>query len=135
MVKFIPIEPEDISDFRESHRGRVSYPLLKSFLETGLPLVQLDRTGMQQSVQSLYSSLSAYVRSHNLPVKIFQRKGQIFLMRLDTDSEGNTLLSADEAMAGEFGTDREDNTPVADARPITPDEVANRFKEAMDPTR
>lgn len=88
MVKFIDVDPDDVPNFRESHRGRVSYPILKSFLETGKPLVQLDRTGVQQSLQSLNSSLGAYIRSHNLPVKLFTRRGEIFFARTDLDESG-----------------------------------------------
>jgi hypothetical protein len=89
MVKFVPVDPDEVPNFRESHRGRVSYPILKSFLETGMVLVKLDRTGIQQSLQSLNSSLGAYIRNHGLPVKIFNRMGEIYLMRLDADEEGN----------------------------------------------
>ena len=48
MVKFIDIDPDEIPRFSEGRRGRVSYPILKSFLETGKILVMLDRTGIQQ---------------------------------------------------------------------------------------
>ena len=89
MVKFVPVDPDEIPNFRESHRGRVSYPILKSFLETGITVAKLDRTGIQQSLQSLNSSLGAYIRNHELPVKIFNRMGEIYLMRLDTDETGN----------------------------------------------
>ena len=87
MVQFIQVSPEDIDvlNFRESHRGRVSYPILKSFLETGMELAQLDRTGMQQSLQSLTSALGSYIRSHELPIKLFMRRGEIFFARTDID--------------------------------------------------
>lgn len=85
MVQFLEVDPEDVPNFRESHRGRVSYPILKSFLETGMPLAQLDRTGIQQSLQSLSSSLGAYIRNHGLPLKLFMRRGEIYLARLDID--------------------------------------------------
>lgn len=88
MVKFIEVDPDQIPNFRESHRGRVSYPILKSFLETGKVLVQLDRTGIQQSLQSLNSSLNAYIRNHNLPIKLFTRQGEIYLARTDTNDDG-----------------------------------------------
>ncbi len=88
MVKFVEVDPDEVPNFRESHRGRVSYPILKSFLETGMTLVKLDRTGVQQSLQSLNSSLGAYVRNHELPVKIFNRMGEIYLMRTDTGEDG-----------------------------------------------
>lgn len=84
-MKLVPVDPKDFPEFREGRRGRVSYPLLKSFLETAMPLAMLDRTGMQQSLQSLTSSIGAYIRSHNLPIKLLTRSGQIYLARTDVD--------------------------------------------------
>lgn len=91
MVKFVPVAPDEIDNIRDGRRGRVSYPILKSFLETNLPLAKLDRTGIQQSLMSLNSCLTAYIRNHGLPIKIFQRRGEIYLMRLDLDDKGNPL--------------------------------------------
>jgi hypothetical protein len=90
-MKFIPVDPRDMIDFRETHRGRVSYPILKGFLETGIFLAKVDRTGIPRTASSLYSSLSAYARSHEIPVKCLLRKNDIFLMRLDVDAEGNPI--------------------------------------------
>ncbi len=120
MVKFIEIDPSEIPNLREAHRGRVSYPILKGFLETGFFLTQLDRTGLQQSQQSLYSSLSAYIRSHDMPIKLFSRKGELFLVRLDIDENKEPIENWREVRDVDTGMD-----PVA----ITPGEVADRFKE------
>ncbi len=86
-MKWKAVAPDEIPNFRESHRGRVSYPLLKTFLETGLVVAQLDRTGIQQGLQSLNSCLGAYIRSHNLPIRIFNRQGEIYAARTDVDEE------------------------------------------------
>lgn len=131
MVKFIEVDPDQVPNFRESHRGRVSYPILKSFLEIGKPLVQLDRTGIQQSLQSLNSSLNAYIRNHNLPVKLFTRQGEIYLARTDTADDG----SVQPAGIGDFEKRRDpigqapealkvdlENIPLVDD-----DEVEERF--------
>jgi hypothetical protein len=91
MVKFVEVSPDEIPQLRESRRGRVSYPILKTFMETGMTMAQLDRQGIQQSLQSLSSSLTAYIRNHNLPIKMFTRKGQIYLMRTDTNEEGDAM--------------------------------------------
>ena len=50
-----------------------------------MSLAQLDRTGIQQSLQSLNSSLGAYIRSHGLPIKLFTRRGEVYLARTDLD--------------------------------------------------
>jgi hypothetical protein len=90
-MKYIDVNPDEIDNIRQSRRGRVSYPILKGFLETGKYLVQLDTTGIQQSRQSLTSSLNTYIRNHGLPIKMFQRSGKIYLMRLDIDKDGNAI--------------------------------------------
>lgn len=136
MVKFIEVDPDEIPNFKEGHRGRVSYPLLKSFLETGLTVAMLDRTGMQQSLQSLNSSLNAYIRNHSLPIKLFTRRGEIYLMRLDLDGEGKPLLDVNEALEGKFNeADHNREEREASAEPITPDAVEKRWQSAQDPTR
>jgi hypothetical protein len=88
-MKLVPVDPDEIPNLRESHRGRVSYPILKLFLESGQAMVKLDRTGVQQSLQSLSSSINAYVRNHELPVKMFMRRGEIYLMRTDAEEGGS----------------------------------------------
>lgn len=120
MVKFKEIDASEIDNMRRGRRGRVSYPILKGFLETGYFLAELDRTGLQQSMQSLSSSLNAYIRSHDLPVKMFQRQGQLYLMRLDIDENGKEIPNW-EGIA-----DVDLSTAVL---PITSDVVAERFEE------
>lgn len=121
-MKFIPVSPEDVPNFREAHRGRVSYPILKGFLETNMPIAMLDRTGIQQSFQSLYSSLTAYIRSHNLPIKLFSRGGQLYLTRLDMDNDGNVIENWQQEATQASG-------PIVD---MTPDVVAGMFQQEKD---
>lgn len=90
-MKFEKVDPEDVPNFREAHRGRLSYPVIKSFLETGFTVAKLDRTGMTQSYQSIYLSLKSYVKNHELPITIFSREGQLYLARLDLDADGNKI--------------------------------------------
>lgn len=133
MVKFIDVDPNDIPMNREGRRGRVSYPILKSFMETGKLMAMLDRTGMQQSFQSLYSCLNSYIRNHKLPVKLFSRQGQLYLMRLDVDDDGNFIegwtpeMEEERATEGRAGVDRNAEPLALDA-----EEVARRFKEEKD---
>ncbi len=120
MVKFEEVDPSEIDNLRQGRRGRVSYPILKGFLETNFFLAKLDRTGVQQSMQSMTSSLGAYIRSHEMPIKLFQRSGQIYLMRLDIDENGDPIEDWAEKKL-----DDAQGTPV----PITVEEVAARFEE------
>ncbi len=120
MVKFEQVDPEEIDNMRQGRRGRVSYPILKGFLETNYFLAKLDRTGVQQSMQSLTSSLGAYIRSHEMPIKLFQRSGEVYLMRLDIDENGDPI---------EDWLEKKDEDAMGSPVPITPVEVAKRYDE------
>ncbi len=123
MVKFEEVQPDEMLQLRDPRRVRVSYPILKGFLETGFFLAKIDRTGMQQSLQALTATLGAYVRSHEMPVRVLNRKGEIFLMRLDIDENKEPIPDWNKP---------EEDDP--DARPITNAEVASRFEEEKDLT-
>lgn len=129
-MKFVDVKPEDFPMFREGRRGRVSYPILKSFLETGKTLVMLDRTGMQQSLQTLTSCLGGYIRNHGLPIKMMTRLGEIYLMRTDVDAktkkaQPKTVESVEQENRSKPGQPR----AVAAAAPINPAEVSRRFAQ------
>lgn len=135
MVKFVEVDPSEISNFVGGRRGRVSYPILKSFMETGMTLVKLDRTGIQQNLQSLTSSLNAYVKSHNLPVKIFQRQGELYLMRLDTDDAGKAMavnLDTVPRYVEPVGQASQDLLDDESIPPVDADEVVARSAREKD---
>lgn len=128
MVKFIPVAPKDIPTTREGRRGRVSYPLLKSFLEANIRCAKLDLTGLGKNPAYLRSVLYSYIRNHKLPIRIFASSGDMYMLRLDMDDEGNVdpkwSYEEHEASDGHSGTLR--NMPSV---PITPDEVDRRFQK------
>lgn len=126
MVKFIEVDPNDIPNFSESHRGRVSYPILKAFLESGITLAQLDRTGIQQSKQALMTVLGSYCRRRLLPIKVFSRAGEIYLMRTDLDADGKPTLSVADALKGVPEDDVDDGLD----QPISNAEIDRRFPTA-----
>jgi hypothetical protein len=105
MVQFIDVNPDDIPNFRLGSRGRVSYPILKSFLERGSKVSQLDRSDYEQPVQALRQSLMGYIKQHKLPVHIFMRSGELYLVRTDIDEE-----------TGEISTDNNDIEKVLNAK-------------------
>jgi len=121
MVKFIQVDPEEVENVRYSRRGRVSYPILKGFLETGLFIAKLDLTGLQQSKQALSTSLTSYIRNHNLPIKLMQRGGHFYLMRLDIDERGRPIPDWAEQQLNEH--------IQSDPVEITPEEVAKRYDQ------
>ena len=126
MVKFIEIDPNEIGEASFTHRGRVSYPILKGFLETEFYVVQIDRTGMQQKATALQSSLRAYALSHEMPIRVFSRSSEVYLMRLDVDKDGNKVENWMEQLKG----------PLAGTEPIkiTTKEVAARHAKEKDKT-
>jgi len=87
-VNLVDVDPKDIPNLREAHRGRVSYPLLKMFLESGSPAKRVDRAGIQQSLQGLTSCLTSYIRNHGLPIELLTRGGEIYLVRKDLNMDG-----------------------------------------------
>lgn len=106
MVRFIPVDPEEIDNTRQGRRGRVSYPILKTFMESGLPVAQLDRTGMQQKLQSLMSGLNYYINAHDYPVSMFIRRGELFFVRTDLDKDGNPISDDAEEVSGDMAVQK-----------------------------
>ncbi len=132
MVKFIEIDPSNIPTHREGRRGRVSYPLLKSFLESHFKCAKLDLTGFNKNPTYLRSVLYAYIGTHKLPIKIFSATGDLYLMRLDMDDDGNVDPDWSVEEKGTEGSagDLRDVTPV----PLTQAVVDERFKQEKDET-
>lgn len=118
-MKLVPVEPEKIPDLQLHRRGRVSYPIIKQFMESKSPASMIDRTGIQQSMQGLYSCLNTYVRNHDMPIKCFSRDGELYLVRLDVKDDGS------------FDPDWKPGVALQDAKDI--DEVTDeQFKEEKD---
>ena len=89
MVKFIDINPADIDTSRAGRRGRVSYPIIKGFMERNVKLSQLDLEGLDKNPTYLRSVLTSYINSHNMPIRIFAAGGELHLMRLDLNNDGS----------------------------------------------
>lgn len=90
-TKFIKKDLEELDNMRYSRRGRVSYPILKGFMETGYQLAEVQQEGSKRKPFSLAMLLRAYIERHNLPIKTLMRGGKLFLMRLDIDDKGNPI--------------------------------------------
>ncbi|KKM83732.1 hypothetical protein LCGC14_1306320 [marine sediment metagenome] len=123
MVKFIDIDPKDIDTTRIGRRGRVSYPILKAFMERNSKVSKLDLTGFHKNPTYLRAVLAAYVKSHQLPIKIFAAGGELHLMRLDLDNDNKSIPWDPEAQVtdGASGLERD-----MEAVPITASEVKKR---------
>lgn len=127
MVKMVEVSPEDIPTERLGRRGRVSYPMLKSFLEANVRCVKLDTTGYVKNPAYLRSVLYSYIKSHKLPIKLFSAGGEMYLLRLDMTKDGSLIEDwkpdEDVATEGAGGLLRD-----MAAQSITPEEVNARFE-------
>lgn len=131
MVNLVAVDPSTIgTQNREGRRGRVSYPILKAFMESGQICVKIDPASTNKNQQYLRAVLTSYVKSHQLPVKLFSQSGELHLMRIDLDATGkidptwkpqNPDDMASEGAPGE----RFEMTPVL----ISNDEVDRRAQE------
>lgn len=127
-MKLEPVNPNEIENVTSGSRGRISYPIIKMFMESNSPCSKLDRGGMQQSLLSLSSSIGAYIRNHGLPIKLIQRKGEIYLLRLDINADGSPNPEYKPGVGGQFtGTEAEDS--VVD---ITPAAIETQYEIEKD---
>lgn len=130
MVKLIEVDPADIPTERLGRRGRVSYPLLKSFLESGIRCAKLDTTGLDKNINYLRSVLYSYIRSHGLPIKLFSADGDLHLLRLNMNAAGEIDpnwkpdTSEERPTEGAAGHLRD-----LEAEMISPIEVERRFQQ------
>jgi hypothetical protein len=127
---FIQIDPESVDNARETRRGRVYYPMLKAFMETGFPVGQLNRTQVKgRSPQLLYAGLGHHIKAHDLPIKLIQRRGEILLLRLDLNADG----SPNPEWKGSLNIEDVDDSEI---KVIDAKEVAARLEdEGADVTR
>lgn len=125
MVQFHEVDPREIDTSRLGRRGRVSYPLIKAFMEANIKCAKLQIDDLDKKPEYLRSVLTAYIRNHNLPIKMFSAQGDLYMMRLDIDNDGNPIEGWDEEKPSERGAGAMRHE---EPRPITPDEVKVRFK-------
>lgn len=128
MVNFIPIDPKDIDTSRSGRRGRVSYPIIKGFMEQNVKVVKIDPDSLgDKNPQYLRSVLTTYINNHNMPIKIFQAGGDLHLMRLDLNNDGTPIEGYNpEERATEGAAGHERNM---EPTPLDAAEVAKRFEE------
>ena len=133
MVKFIKVDPAEIDTNRLGRRGRVSYPLLKSFMEANIKMAKLDLTGYEGNPINIRSATTYYIKAHSLPIKIFSAGGDMYLMRLDFDSNGKPIENWQEEAASEGALGKERGVAAV---PLNAAEVDKRFnKEAHKTTK
>ena len=130
MVKFVDIDPKDIDTSRMGRRGRVSYPILKGFMERQRKVCKLDLTGFDKNPTYLRSVLSAYITSHKMPIKVFSANGELHLMRLDLDNDNEPIEWSPnmQTTEGAEGAERDATPEPLDAAAVTKNAPKERKK-------
>jgi len=130
MVKFIDLDPANIDTSRIGSRGRVSYPIIKGFMERNVKLSQLDLEGLDKNPTYLRSVLTSYINSHNMPIRIFAANGELHLMRLDLNNDGTPNpnwqqeLQRSRSTEGAPGFERD-----VEIVPLDANEVQRRYEQ------
>lgn len=119
MPNFIQRDPSEVDNLRMGPRGRVSYPILKAFMETNYYLAEVDLSDTNRKAVNLQALLKIYISRHELPVKPFMRGGKLYLIRLDLDEEGNKIEDWKESSEAE-------EEEVTEAPEISPAVVKKR---------
>lgn len=81
--RFLPLSEDESTRLGLRSTWGTSEALLREFLETGLEVAKLDRTGIQSSLMSLQTSLRSCVQSRGFPIKVITRKGDVYLARTE----------------------------------------------------
>ena len=95
MVKFVEVKPEDVKKVESKARGRFTAPILQEFLESNLYMVKIDRKNdpvlSKRPLMSIYTGIGQTARKHQMPVRVQQVDGEIFLSRLDKTPDGQPI--------------------------------------------
>ena len=86
MVKFVDLDPKYVNA-----RGRVSEPIIKAFMDRSVKLVKLDLSDDAKGAMYYRAILSAYVKAHNMPIKVFTDHGDVHMMRLDLNDDNKSI--------------------------------------------
>ena len=98
--RFIALDPEEVEEVMNhdasSRRGRVSYPILKGFLESGMDVAKLNREGLNHPAMHYQTLLKMYIEGHNMPVRLRLVNGELYLIRKEIDEETEKTEDAEK---------------------------------------
>jgi len=100
-VQFIQRTIDDIDNTADNRRGRVSYPIIKGFMETGFQVAEVDLTASGRKPEQLQLLLASYISTHKLPIKVLKRRSKLFLLRLDINEKGEPIPDWQEKLIEE----------------------------------
>lgn len=82
--QFEPVDPDQARTIIGMQESKISFPILQGFVDSGQSFARLSQDSFNgRKVSSLYQSLNNYLRKHDMPIKVLQRDGQIYLKRTD----------------------------------------------------
>jgi len=91
-MKFVQVNPDEIEALgSDSTRGGLIGPMIKSFLETGYYMVEIDCKEIGRKAASVSASVAAFSRNHILPVRPVLRGPRFFMQRRDVTKEGTPI--------------------------------------------
>ena len=131
MQLFTEVDPAQIEDHRLGRRGRISYSIIKSFMESGMYCAKLNREEVSKKPEYLKTLLGGYVKRHDLPIRIFLAQGDVHLLRLDFDEDGNKIEDWKAYHGLEEGEEEEEEGEPneSDATPIHEEDPSARAAE------
>ncbi len=90
MVKFTDVDPKSIEG---TSQGSGSGSILAAFMERKKKLSKLELTDKDKTPMHFRAALGAYVTSHEMPIKVSMKHGDVYLMRTDLDDDNKPIKS------------------------------------------
>lgn len=86
-MELTPVDPQSLTPGRTG----ASYKLLKEFMESGELVSAVKQSN--QTLMSLRAIMTYYVKTRDLPIRVFQHDNEIHIARLDKrmDEDGNIV--------------------------------------------
>ncbi len=89
MVKFIDIDPKDVNSLGQSSS---SSAILAAFMERNKKVSKLDLTDKDKTPMHFRAALGAYAKSHEMPIEVFMKHGDVYLTRTDLTNTNKPII-------------------------------------------
>lgn len=80
-----PVSRDEIPQ-SNTREGKVSTGVFREFLASGEDVVQVELEEGGKSIGSVRSTLSNYVKRHNLPVRVFTAGGNLYIEKAEAEA-------------------------------------------------
>lgn len=88
--------PADMSELTITRLASRSEPIVNEFLESDLEVALVDVSDLDKGAAGIATTLNLYITKRNVPVRVAQRQGQVYLVRM-TDEEVEARSAAQAA--------------------------------------